>query len=49
MAYDVNADNLIGSGEGASVTHDLLAPSQSGYSVQDELLDRGFYWPTLLL
>lgn len=49
MAYDVNADNLIGSGEGASVPHDLLAPSQSGYSVQDELLDRGFYWPTLLL
>ena len=49
MGYDVNADGVIDSGEGASVTHDLQAPSQAGFDVQDELVQRGFYWPPLLL
>ena len=46
MRFDVNADNSIASGEGASVTHNLNAPTGSRTTVSDELTFLGFSIPS---
>lgn len=45
MTYDVDGDNTIGSGEGASVTNDLDTPTGSHTTVQEEISSRGFRTP----
>jgi hypothetical protein len=46
MTYDVDVDNTIASGEGASVTNDLDTLTGSHTTVQEEISSRGFSTPT---
>lgn len=45
MTYDVDVDNTIASGEGASVTNDLDTLTGSHTTVQEEISSRGFTTP----
>lgn len=45
MRYDVDLDNTIASGEGASVTNDLDTLTGSHTTVQEEISSRGFTTP----
>lgn len=46
MRFDVNANNVIASGEGASVNNNLDAPTSTRTTVFSELAFRGFTIPT---
>lgn len=49
MLFDVNGDGSLSSGEGSGVVHDLSAPGGGRIDVQDEIIERGFLPPILLL
>jgi hypothetical protein len=49
MRLDADGDGALASGEGASLTHDLAAPTGGRTDVQDEIIEQGFLPPILLL
>ncbi len=46
MSFDANGDGLLGTGEGASAANGLAVPT-GGRDVQGEIIERGYWAPTL--
>ncbi|MFT3859134.1 MAG: hypothetical protein QM742_17090 [Aquabacterium sp.] len=49
MRFDLDGNGTLGAGEGAGFTHELDAPTGGRLDAQDEIIERGFLPPILLL
>lgn len=49
MGFDADGDGALAGAEGTGTTHDLAAPTGGRIDVQDEIIERGFLPPILLL
>jgi hypothetical protein len=47
MNFDANGDTTLASGEGASTASGLDAPTGGRTDVQSEVIERGYWAPTL--